>query len=134
MIISKESKHSTIHEDLCQQSPTKTTKECQGKPMSHCHPLSYTYTLSKHHVFSQTSALAKHITCLFSWQLLEKHHMTQLSLQRNQKFPLQWLSLPPSSQNLHSTAPLSPRLFDNSLLKIGSLSSMPWIPLGEERG
>jgi hypothetical protein len=44
------------------------SKAWQGKllPPSivHC-PLGYIYTLSKHHVFSQVSALAKHHTPLF---------------------------------------------------------------------
>ena len=72
--------------------------------MDHC-LLDYTYILSKHPVFSQASTLAKqhmpfsrklpekHHVSVFSKTsapktVSRKHHMTQLSLQRNQKFPL----------------------------------------------
>ena len=81
-----------------------------------CSLLGCIYTFSKHHMFSQASALAKHhiplsrqlpenhhisvlsktsSTCLLQQkhplirQFPEKHHMTQLSLRRNQTFPLQ---------------------------------------------
>jgi hypothetical protein len=104
--------HSILSEDHCQQSPTKTSKEWQGKPILHSGVhglLNFIYTLSKHHVFFQASALGKHhmpffqtasqkTTSQFSTKhppmcllqqkhpLIRQHHMTQLSLQRNQKF------------------------------------------------
>jgi hypothetical protein len=58
------------------------TKEWQGVPISltimiHC-PLGYIYTLSKHPVFSQASALAKH-PMPFARLTPEKHHMSDLS-------------------------------------------------------
>jgi hypothetical protein len=47
----------------CLQSQMMNSKEWQGEPMSHiiiyC-LLCYSYTLSKQHIFSQVSALAKH--------------------------------------------------------------------------
>ena len=50
------------------KSPTKTSKEWQGEPIPHsiihC-LLGYIYTLSKHHVFSQASTLAKHHIAFF---------------------------------------------------------------------
>jgi hypothetical protein len=94
-----------------------TSKEKQGVPISysavHCQ-LGYIYILPKRDVFSQASAIAKHqmplfqassrktlflakhpSVCLFQKkknpfirQFQEKHHMIQLGLQRNQKFPL----------------------------------------------
>ena len=96
--------------DQHQQSPMKIIKEWQGIPMPHrvvpC-LLGYIYLLSKHHVFSQAFILAKHHMLFIQAasretprvcsqqkhslirQFPEKHHMTQLSFQRNQKFPLQ---------------------------------------------
>jgi hypothetical protein len=59
---------------------TMTSKEWQGEPMPHHHPLSVGlfYTLSKHHMFSQAYALAK-ITCPLSRLFSEKHHVSVLS-------------------------------------------------------
>jgi hypothetical protein len=65
--------HRVVRNDQCQ----KICKEWQGEPMPHSflHSLlCYAYTLSKHCMFSQASALAKHhmslfqknTTCLFS--------------------------------------------------------------------
>jgi hypothetical protein len=90
----------------------RQTNTTQHPPLS-----GYIYTLSKYHTLSQASALAKHhmtffascfeknTKCLFSAKHLpmflpqqkhtlirqfpEKHHMTPLNLQRNQKFPVQ---------------------------------------------
>jgi hypothetical protein len=71
MMISKEGKVSQCHSifaDQYQQSPRKTSKEWQGEPMLHsvlhC-LLGYIYTFSKHHMFSQVSALVKHYMPLF---------------------------------------------------------------------
>ena len=47
-----------------------------------------TYILPEYQAPSYGSIFS-HITCPLTRQLPEKHHMTQLSLQRNQKFPLQ---------------------------------------------
>ena len=59
---------SVISEDQHQQSPRMTSEEWQGIPIPqsiiHC-LLGYTYTLSRHHVFSQASALAEHHTAPF---------------------------------------------------------------------
>lgn len=66
----------------------KTSKALQGKPMQEHQSLSvglYLY-FSKHHTSSQVSASAKYPLIR---QLPGKYHMTQLSLQRNQKFSLQ---------------------------------------------
>jgi hypothetical protein len=60
--------HSIINEDQHQQSPTKTSKDWQGEPIPHSivhYRLGYTYALSKYHVFSQVSTLAKHHVPLF---------------------------------------------------------------------
>jgi hypothetical protein len=61
MMISKEGKanqcHSVISKD--QGRPAKSGKVKQCHSIVHC-PLGYIYTLSKHHVSSQVSALAKH--------------------------------------------------------------------------
>jgi hypothetical protein len=58
-----------------------TSKEWQGEPMTHrlvhC-LLGYSYTLSKNHMFSQVSSLAKLHMPLFR-QLPEKHHVSVLS-------------------------------------------------------
>ena len=105
------------HENFLSVSLYKVTtgdnqQRWQGKPMPHCHPLSvglylYTFqtsgvlsmsTLEKHHSLF-LGGFQKNATCLFSAkhplkrQFPEKHHMTQLSLQRNQKFPLQSSSI-----------------------------------------
>ena len=92
-----------------QQSPTETSKEWQGGPMPQHGPLSVglylspfqtSHVLSSIHSSKTSHALSpgsfqRNITCLFSAkhpvirQSPEKHHMTQLSLQRNRKFPLQ---------------------------------------------
>lgn len=48
-------------------------------------PMTCIYILSKHHSPSEASALAKHY---MPFQKTEKYHITQLSLQRNLKFPL----------------------------------------------
>jgi hypothetical protein len=48
--------HSIISEVQCQQSPTKTSKEWQGKPKPECHSLSVELYFSKHHI----SSPAKH--------------------------------------------------------------------------
>lgn len=54
---------SVVSKDQCQQSPEMTTKELKGEPIPyrifHC-LLGYISTISKHHVFSQMSTLAKH--------------------------------------------------------------------------
>ena len=95
---------SIIPKDQHQGSPIMTSKEWQGEPMQEC-LLGYTYALSKHQMpfhqavsrrtphasvlsktFFHVSASAKH---LLMRQFPEKYHMTQLSLQQNQKFPLQ---------------------------------------------
>lgn len=110
--------HSIISEDQCQQSPMKTCKEWQGKPVPHSIVhclLGNIYTLPKHHMFSQASALATHhipfvqaaskkAPHVCSQQNILPHvcfrktsshktvynHMTQ---QRNQKLPLQlWIA------------------------------------------
>ena len=113
---------SIINKNQRQQSPMKTSKEWQGEPMPHSVVhclLGYIYILSKYHVSSQAPAPAKHpmplfqaasikTPCVCSQQCLpmcllqqsihsydsfpEKYHMTQLSLQRNQKFPLHILA------------------------------------------
>jgi len=62
-----------------------------SKVMYHCNstvqcPLDSIYNLSKHDTSSQGSASVKHP---LTRQRPEKHHITQLSLQRNQKCPLQ---------------------------------------------
>ena len=57
----------------------------QCKSIIHC-LLDSTYTLSKHHESSHESASAKH---LLIREHPEKHHRTQMYLQRNQKSPLQ---------------------------------------------
>jgi hypothetical protein len=113
--------HSVVSEDHHPKSPTKPSKDWQDKPMPHSVVhclLGYIYTLSKHHVSSQVSA-PWNITRPFSRQLPEKHYVSilsktssiclpqqnilsydnfhksitwyNLSLQRNQKFPLQFL-------------------------------------------
>ena len=69
--------YSIIREDQHQQSPMKTSKECQGEPMVQCHPLfvwqhdpSSCVLLSIH--ISKTShalfpgSFQKNTTCLFS--------------------------------------------------------------------
>jgi hypothetical protein len=76
----------------------KTSKESQSQTFIHC-LLGFTYTLSKHHMPSQASAPAKTSHALLPdsfpkktsliRQCPGKHHMTQMSLQRNQRFPLQ---------------------------------------------
>ena len=53
----------------------------QWKSIVHC-LLGCTYTLSKHHTFTQVSVSAKHPLIR---QLPEKHDMTNLSLQRKKK-------------------------------------------------
>jgi hypothetical protein len=86
-----------------------TIKEWQGEPTAHSIVhclLGYVYILSKHHVFSQASVLAKYRMSLFQAasrksppicsqqkhplirRFPEKHHVAHLSLQRNQEFPL----------------------------------------------
>lgn len=105
---------SVIREDWCQWSPAKISKKLQG----HC-SLSvglYLYTHSKHHMSYQASTPTKH-HMLFHQAASKRHrmsvlsktcshvyapakllptrlfpetcHMTQLTLQWNQKFPLQ---------------------------------------------
>ena len=61
----------------------KYLKRNQRKDIFHCLLVS-TYILSEHHTSSHMSASAKHLLI----ELPKKHHMTQLSLQRNQKFLL----------------------------------------------
>ena len=93
MMISKEAKvnqcNKVISEDQCQQSPVKTSEQWQGEPMPniivHC-LLGYTYTLSKHHVFSQASALAN-ITCLFPRWLPEKNKNKNRCLFSTKRIP-----------------------------------------------
>jgi hypothetical protein len=83
-----------------QWRPAKSSKANQCQGAVHC-LVGYTYILSKHHVSSQVSSPAKsshalslgsiqkNTMCLFSAKHpLIKLHMIQLSLQRNQKFPL----------------------------------------------
>lgn len=76
--------HSIFSEDRCQQRPVKSGKVNQCHGTVHC-LLGYTYTLSKHHTSSHTSSKTpSHKTVS-----RQKYPLTQLSLQQNQKFPLQ---------------------------------------------
>lgn len=105
--------HSIIIKDQHQQRPTRTSKECQGEPMPHCHPLSvglYDYLDQTSRALSSVcsskishslfpGSFQKNTTCLLQQkhplirEFPEKHHVIQLSLQRNQKFPLQFVHL-----------------------------------------
>jgi hypothetical protein len=108
--------HSAVREDQCQHSLMKTSKDWQGKPIPQHHPLSvrlYLYPCALSNVPSRETShdpfpgsFQKNTMCLFSvkthshvsasakhpliGQFPEKYYMTQLNLQRNQKFPLQY--------------------------------------------
>ena len=97
----------TPPEVLCCISFYKVTtnddqQEVQREPIPHSVVhclLGYIYILSKHHMFSQASVLAKHYKPPFSGSfqknttcLLQQNtwHNQLYGLQRNQKFPLHW--------------------------------------------
>lgn len=80
---------------------TRSSLACSNARTSSCCLWGYIYTLSTHHTPSQASAPAKHqtlfqktlsrntyITGSLTRQLPERHNMTKLSFQRNQKSPL----------------------------------------------
>jgi hypothetical protein len=73
--------HSTISEDQYQQSPTKTNKEWQGKPIPEYHPPSVRlYLVPFPNIMCPLKCvLHQNITFPLSRQLLEKHHVSVLS-------------------------------------------------------
>lgn len=70
---------SIINKDHCQLSPAMSSEEWQGIPVQSgiipC-PLDSVYILSKHHVFSQESVLAKHNLSFIQAASRKIHHFS----------------------------------------------------------